>query len=113
MAAYTVVNVDRNGARYDNALTAVAASDTFANDGRTFLYVDNQNASTCNVTFDLSSDPMSAISTHSSAATDLPLLTTEGHLFGPFDVNRYGSTVTVNYSITASVTAMAFRLLPA
>jgi hypothetical protein len=110
MAAYTVVNVDRNGARYDNALTAVAASDTFANDGRTFLYVDNQNASTCNVTIDLASDPLSSVDTHSSTATNLPLLTTEGHLFGPFPTGRYGDTVTVNYDITASVTAMAFRL---
>lgn len=110
MAAYTVANITRDGVRYDNALTAVAASDTFANDGRTFLYVDNQNASTCNVTVDLASDPMDAVETHTSAATNLPLLTTEAHLFGPFDINRYGTTVTVNYDITASVTAGAFRL---
>lgn len=113
MAVYTVLNVDRNGVRYDNALVAVAASDTFANDGRTFLLVSNQNAATLNVTFDLSSDPMTAIDTHTSTATNLPLLTTEQHLFGPFDVGRYGSIVTVNFDLLPSVTAMAFRLVAA
>lgn len=113
MAVYTVLNVDRNGRRYDNALVAVAASDTFANDGRTYLHVDNQNAATCNVTIDLDIDPHSSEATHSSVATNLPLLTTEAHLFGPFPVGKYGSVVTVNYSITATVTAMAFRLTPA
>jgi len=110
LAAYTVLNVTRDGVRYDNALIAVAASDTFANDGRTFLLISNQNASTCEVTVDLATDPHASEPTASTTATNISLLTTEEHLLGPFPTGKFGTTVTVNYSITATVTAMAFRL---
>lgn len=113
MAAYTVLNIDRDGVRYDNALVAVAASDTFANDGKTILLVDNQNASTLNVTFDLAVDPNASEPTQqASSPANKALLTTESHIFGPFPTGKFGDTVTVNYDLTATVTAAAFRLTP-
>ena len=110
MAAYTVANIDRAGVRYDNALVAVAAADTFINDGRTLLLVDNQNAATCEVTFDLATDPNSSEPTQSTSAVNQSVLTTEQQIFGPFPVDKFGAIVTVNYSLIPTVTAAAFRL---
>lgn len=111
MAAYTVLNVDLDGVRFDNALVAVAASDTFANDGNTFLAVNNGDASPTNVTFDLATDPHSSEPTQSTTATNIVVTNAEDEFIGPFPIGKFGTTVTVNYSNQTSITAGAFRLV--
>jgi len=109
MAAYTVVNVTRSGTG-DLTPTSVAASDTFTNDGRTFLHVINADASLTNVTFDLATDYWAGEPTQSTAATNIVVAAGEEEFIGPFPVGLFGDNVTVNYSNQTSVTAMAYRL---
>lgn len=109
MATYTVVNVTRDGTG-DLAPGAVAASDVFANDGRTFLYVVNGDASVTNVTFDLATDPNASEPTQQTSATDIAVAAGESELIGPFPVGKFGSTVTVNFSNQTAITAAAYRL---
>lgn len=108
MAAYTVKNVTRAGVI--DTLAAVASSDTFANDGKTFLVVDNGSGGALGVTFDLAVDPNASEPAASTSATSISVPTGERHIFGPFPTGKFGTTVTVNYDTTASVTAGAFRL---
>ncbi len=109
MAAYTVVNITRSGTG-NLAPTAVAASDTFSNDGNTFLYVVNGDVSVTNVTFDLATDPHSSEPTQSTTATVIAVAAGESEFIGPFPTGKFGDTVTVNYSNQTSITAMAYRL---
>jgi hypothetical protein len=109
MAAYTVVNVTRSGTG-DLAPVAVAASDTFANDGNTFLYVVNADASVTNLTFTLATDPNASEPTQSTSADNIAVAAGESELIGPFPTGKFGTTVTVAYSNQTAITAAAYRL---
>lgn len=104
MAAYTVQQASLTG--LNASFVAVSASDTFVNDGRTYLHVKNQNASTCNVGVD--SVTLCNYGSDHNLAIAIP--TTAERVIGPFDPNRFGTTVTVTYDVTASVTAAAVKL---
>lgn len=111
MVAYVPVNVDQDGVRFDNALVAVSATDTFPNDGNTYLAVNNGGVSPDNVTFDLAVDPHSSEPTQSTTAVAVVVTNAQDEFIGPFPVGKFGRTVTVNHSFTTSVTAGAFRLV--
>jgi len=110
MAAYTVENITLGG-NIDPTFTAVASSDTFANDGeKTFLWIKNANAGTVIATFDDTGSVQPEEAKTFNADVDVTMLTTEEAVVGPFPISRFTSTVTVNYDVTASVTACALKL---
>jgi hypothetical protein len=104
MAAIPVGALDLTGDA--KAFQAATASDTFANDGKTFLYVKNASGSGITVTV-ASVTPCNQGTTHNLTFT--VAATTGDEIVGPFDVNRFGVTCTVTYSATTSVTVAAFR----
>jgi len=108
MAAYTVKNVTRAGVI--DTLAAVASIDTFANDGKTILVVDNASGGALGVTFDLAVDPNASEPAAETSATSISVPAGERHFLGPFPTGKFGTTVTVNYDSTATITAGAFRL---
>ncbi len=104
MAAIPVGSLDLTGDA--KAFQAATASDTFANDGKTFLYVRSTNASPVTVTV-ASQTPCNQGVVHNLTFT---VAATNGdEIVGPFDVSRFGVNPTVTYSATASVTVAAFR----
>ena len=108
MAEYSVQRITRSG--IVPSLAAVAASDTFANDGRTFLWVDNGSGGATSVTFDIATDPHASDPSYSSTATAQSVAAGTVELLGPFPTNRFGSTVTVNFDPITTITAGAFAI---
>jgi hypothetical protein len=107
MATLTVQNTSITGTAETYA--AVAASDVFANDGRTIIRVVNAGGSpdtvgidsttTCNYGFD--HDGGGSVTNGTSKT------------FGPFDPSRFNNSngqVTVTHSFTTSVTCAVIRL---
>jgi hypothetical protein len=89
------------------ALTAVAASDTFANDGRTIYEINNGSGGAITATF------VAVGACNHGVSHDLVGSIGAGvrKRFGPFSIDRFGSTVTVNHSATATITANPVRLV--
>lgn len=85
--------------------SAVSASDTFVNDRQVFLHVKNANAVTCNVTI------VAKATCNQGVLHDIVVnIPTAGDkMIGPIDPGIYTDPntglTTVNYSVTASVTA--------
>lgn len=107
MAAYTVTTSALAGVAY--TMTAVAASDTFANDGRTLLIVTNADASPSTVTITAQNKADGLTITNPTAVVTNG--TTE--VIGPFPPRYFNDStgaVTVSYSNTTSVTAAAIKL---
>ncbi len=90
------------------ALDAVALSDTFDNDGKTYLEIANASGGTLTVTINGQVDFQHGIS--STKTVSIP--TGETHLVGPFPERFYNTDganeVAVDYSTITSVTAAAF-----
>ncbi len=83
---------------------AVAASDVFPNDGKTYIEVKNAGGTQDVVTIPAQST-CSQGSLHDSVTT-VPI-TTGDRVIGPFDPTRFNNSsgqVTVNHSFTTSVT---------
>jgi hypothetical protein len=89
------------------ALTAVSASDTFANDGRTIYEINNGSGGTITATF----TAVSACSHGSTHDVVGSIAAGVRKRFGPFDPVRFGTTVTVVHSGTTTVTANPVRLV--
>ncbi len=88
-----------------------AASDTFGNSGKQFLYIYNGNGATCTVT--VTSQP--TIDGLAVADLTVSILTTAAKLIGPFPTNVYNDAnglVTVVCSVTSSVTILVLSLTP-
>lgn len=85
---------------------ASSGGDTFANDGRTVLHVKNGSAAAITATVD------SVTACDQGFDHDAAVSVPAGgeRVIGPFDQRRFGATVTVNYSATASVSVAALRL---
>jgi len=108
MAELTVQQIDRAGGAIlnDDLVAADVAGDTFINNGRTMLVVDNQDASPITVTIDspvdcdqgFEHDPDPTV-----GAGDTVIL-------GPFAQGRFNTDgkVVVAYSAVASVTVVAY-----
>ena len=114
MAALTVATITDAG--ITPALAAVSASDTIADDGsaRTYLEVNNANAGSLTVTIPAQQVSANIPGVGNVAVADIVVTvpTATRKLIGPFTLAYRNSAgnVTVNYSLTASVTAQAFKL---
>jgi len=110
MAEYTVQTIGRSGLDISDAeLTAVSASDTFENDGSTFLLVKNGSGGSLTVTFTITE------TVDGQSVTDRTLAVADGEIYlaGPFPKGQYNDSngdVTVGYSATTSVKALAMKL---
>lgn len=85
---------------------AVSASDTFENSGRTLIEVVNGGAGALTVTIPVSS------TVDGLAVEDRTVAFTAGQtkVLGPFPPGIYGSTVTLEFSATTSVTAAVIQV---
>lgn len=99
MATYTVETVTAAG--LEATANAVSASDDFANNGSTLLRVINGSGGDITVTI------VSSFTRVGLALADQPVTVTAGEArwVGPFDTSTFGTTTTVTYSATTSVTA--------
>lgn len=107
MGTYTVQAVNRTG--ITPTQNAVAASDTFPNDGHTILIVENGSGDAITVTV------VTPGTVDGLAVTDLTATIADGFFeaIGPFPTNIYNNSsgaVTVQYSATTSVTAMVLSI---
>jgi hypothetical protein len=93
------------------AAQAVSSSDTFTNtNGNTMLEVTNGGGSPITVTFVTSGVyPITSAVTYDIADDAQTVTNGTSKIFGPFDRTVLGTTVTVNFSATASVTARAIE----
>lgn len=94
MAALTVFPVDLTG---DSKAYVAGASggDTFTNDGRTVLHAKNTSGGAITVTVDSVQLCSFGVDHNPSVAV---AATTGDEIIGPFNVARFGSTVSVTYS---------------
>jgi len=89
---------------------AVAASDVFANNGKTYIEVKNGNAGADTVAID--SLVACNQGTDHDGGGSVPA-TTGDKIFGPFDPTRFNNAngqVTITHSVTATVTCTVFTL---
>lgn len=85
---------------------AAAAGDSFDNDGRTLLYIDNASGGSVTLTLD---DPNTPVPEGSSAVNDAVITIAAGakRFAGPFKTSRFNDAdgrVQMTWSATASVT---------
>ena len=108
MADYTVQEVSVSGVI--PTFSAVALSDTFANDGNTILQIDNAGASSVDVTI------KSAVKCNQGFSHDIvvTVAAATNKIVGPFVPGRFNdpvtNKVTVDYSAITSVTACVLKL---
>lgn len=107
MAELTVRNILITGL-VKAALDAVSLSDTFDNDGKTYLEIANASGGALTVTINGQVDFQHGVS--STKTVTIP--DTETHLVGPFPERFYNTDganeVAVDYSTLTTVTAAAF-----
>lgn len=108
MADLTVQDIDRAAGLAVATVAAAAGGDTFDNNGRTFLVVNNGGAGVITVTVD-SVTPCSYGSDHNEPSAASVAAGAE-RLFGPFPTTRFGASTAVSYSAVTSVTVAAVRL---
>lgn len=86
--------------------TGAASADDFANDGRTFLIVNNGSGAPITVSVD------SVTACDQGFDHDLSVTINAGveKMIGPFTVARFGASVTFWYSSVGSVTTAAVRV---
>lgn len=111
MAAYTVQTPTKNGSAALTA-TAVAASDTFANDGATLLIVRNHHASTSTtvaIAPAVSSADVSGYGTMTAPSLSIAVAAGTSAVLGPLNPSLYNTngSATVTYTSTATVFATA------
>jgi len=93
------------------AAQAVSASDTFTNtNGRTILEVTNGGGSPTTVTFVTSGTYAVRTITYDVADDAQTVTNGTSKVFGPFDTTLLGTTITVTFSPTTSVTARVIEL---
>lgn len=112
MAAYTVVSTAAFSAGVaDIGAEAVNSSDTFANTGREVAVITNGSGGALNVTANLAASAKNFGQSGNTVA--LPEVSNgDVALMGPFPVERFGETVTLNFDATSSVTCAIVSLTP-
>jgi hypothetical protein len=114
VATYTIQSLDQDGLDVSNAaLTAVSTSDDFPNNGKTFLFVDNQQASSVTVTISAVRSVVQVGGYGSVAISDIVVTipaTKQYAIIVPYASHSAAGTTTVTYSSTTSVKAAAVRL---
>lgn len=121
MAAYTVENLTIAGIPLDDAtsFTPVSSSDTFVNDGVTFLWIKAANTVTANLIavtgFVVAATPpgLGPITLGNYSFTPVAGVVKEW-LLGPFAPGRFNNNglVTVTYTNINGLSAKAVRLVP-
>ena len=110
MAALTVNTIDFDGLDVESAYTAAAASQEFANDGRTFVHIKNTNAASRTCTFTTAG----TCGGHAIADTVVTIAANTGEqMVGPFDKSIYNAAdgnIDITWSATADVTIAVFKL---
>lgn len=107
--AITVKKIIRTSDGLLEALEAAASAMEFANTGAQFLYVDNQNASSCVITVTTPNQ----VDGNDIADLVLTLLTTEKRLMGPFPTGTYNDSdglVQLALSVTANVDVQVYQI---
>jgi hypothetical protein len=114
VATYTIQSLDQDGLDVSAAvLTAVSVSDDFPNNGKTFLYVDNQNAGNCVVTVSAVRSVVQVGGYGSVAISDIVVTIPTGKSYAiivPYASHSAAGTTTVTYSTITNVKAAAVRL---
>lgn len=110
MAALTVQNVLLAGALKSALVAAASGGDTFVNEGKTFLEVNNGDVSGITVT--ITGQQNLPLSTSATKTISVGATTTA--VIGPFPVGNYNvestEAVSVTYSAVVSVTVGAFSV---
>lgn len=110
MAELTVQNIVLAGAQRAALVSAASGGDTFKNDGKTFLDVNNGDASGITVTI----AGQRNLPLGTSATKTISVGATTNTLIGPFPVGNYNretdENVVVTYSAVTSVTVGAFSV---
>lgn len=114
MAELTVQEVVLTGLE-TTFVSADVGGDTFSNDGRTFLWVDNASGGDITVTLDAVAVAVEKQGFGSVPVTDTAVVVTAGEerLIGPLGIQRFNtsdSKVAVTYSGVTSLTVAAVRL---
>ncbi len=95
MPALTVQTISRTGAEKAAKVAAGSGGDTFTNDGKTFLSVQNAGTGDLNVTVDATKDCDQGFDHNVVVAVPD---TAVDYLIGPFPTNIYGRTANISYS---------------
>jgi hypothetical protein len=110
MAALTVYTIDYDGVDVESAYAAAAASQEFANDGRTFVHIKNASGGSITCTFTTAGTYRS----HAIADTVVTVGATTGEqMVGPFPKEIYNANdgnIDITWSATPSVTIGVFKL---
>lgn len=105
MAVLTVKQISLTGLNPAPA-AAAAGGDSFANNGKTYLYVNNGGGGQITATIDAVSNCNFGFDHDAAVAVPAG----ETRLIGPFPTNRFGPTCGVTYSGVTSVTVEARSL---
>lgn len=110
MAALVVQTITLDGAQSAALVAASAGGDTFVNEGKTFLHVDNQAVGGITVTITGQRD----LPLQTSATKIIAVGATTETLIGPFPVGNYNretdESVEVDYSAVVTVDVGAFSV---
>ena len=110
MAALTVQNIALAGAQKDTLVAAAVGGDSFVNEGKTFIEINNADASGITVTIVGQRD----LPLDTPATQTIAIAATTTTLIGPFPVGNYNretdESVVVIYSAVVTVTVAAFTV---
>jgi hypothetical protein len=110
MAALTVQKIGIGGVQKATLVAATAAGDTFVNEGKTFVEVNNAAVSGITVTI----KGQRNLPLGTSADQTIAIAATTVTLIGPFPVGNYNretdESVVIEYSAVLTVTVAAFTV---
>ena len=103
MAALTSQTVSVTGLEATYAACA-GGGDTFTNNGRTFVHIDNASGGDLTVTFDDTGSVSPAGATAFTPDVAVVVTAGESRFIGPFPTARFGTSVAVTYSGVTTLT---------
>jgi hypothetical protein len=106
MAALSVIRVRRDSLASVTTI-ALGGTNTFENNGQTFLYLNNADASDCVVTAKITG----LVDNESPSGKAVTIGGGTVAAFGPFPTNAYSNNVTFYVGNTAAITGAALSLL--
>lgn len=110
MAELTVYTIDYDGVDVESAYTAAAASQEFANDGRTFVHVKNTDSSSHTITF-VTTRTVEGLAVADNTVTISA--NTGEQMIGPFPTGTYNASdgnIDITWSDTTGMSIGVFKL---